>query len=637
MRLLDVESKKWLEEHAFEIPAEEIIDDEFDSGIWPEPKEVENMGIFKNINSQQDFNEIIGNIENWDIIKNRIDLYKKWIRPKAIILFGKTWFDKIKNRNTIGSWANFSLFSEDEKSFARERGLKLEETTAGKSIIIKIISKIIFALDFYLEGKWIKKGNRTPGGYIVRSLKNEFIKERAKDLGYKLNSFYICPNCLFENVRTILIKNNKEFSCPRCEERTKSITIDNIDKYKSLNVFKRFIGITCICPNDNCKGYYVPLNSIDFNKWKDLDSDEIKIKINKFNRVIGKLCKFKSLKKCIMPPEEILTLPLECPFCYNKFNPKSALQMKSGLRGESGMLTGLPRMTTWEKKIVDKSPEIILSGNYTNPDNKIGIEEKANIIIDEIILKMSRLKKQNFSSLLTWYFLYSAMEWVEKYKEDAVNYLFGWEEKQRETTNKEKLLISKENKKQTVIVRGKEISIHLSLFNIWMDNLEENISEFNKINSEIKELKDFKWFCCPPKFPNGPVAEFYATLDSQRIAKIDFKTNEEIEPRIARINNIFKIKNNRAIQIEKDINLLSWKSFRVNNLEPGNIIKAKVLMMPGHMTHAPIQRILRLRSKLLLPIVMKIREEENSNKCDMEFWSNRKKEIEEIKKTIKEK
>ncbi len=61
-----------------------------------------------------------------------------------------------------------------------------------------------------------------------------------------------------------------------------------------------------------------------------------------------------------------------------------------------------------------------------------------------------------------------------------------------------------------------------------------------------------------------------------------------------------------------------------------------MLLMPGHPTHAPIQRILRFRRLTLNDFVVRIREEEKTGVHDFVFWTHWKKQVELAKKTLVE-
>jgi hypothetical protein len=66
----------------------------------------------------------------------------------------------------------------------------------------------------------------------------------------------------------------------------------------------------------------------------------------------------------------------------------------------------------------------------------------------------------------------------------------------------------------------------------------------------------------------------------------------------------------------------------------GEKVEVSVLLMSGHPTHAPIQRILRLRSSVLRPIVNKIIQEESGEKEFNDFWKFRNVSIQEAYKKV---
>jgi hypothetical protein len=107
--------------------------------IWPQIKEIPNLGIFKNIDSIESFNKIIGNPKNHKVIIENKSLYNDWVLPKAINLCTKKWFDSIKNRKTMGHGIPFPLFSEEEVYYYKSK--LIDETPSGKAMISKLINE----------------------------------------------------------------------------------------------------------------------------------------------------------------------------------------------------------------------------------------------------------------------------------------------------------------------------------------------------------------------------------------------------------------------------------------------------------------------------------------------------------------
>jgi len=659
---LDNYAKEWLIKYAHELPPEELSKEcerEESIGEWPTPEPVVNPGIFSEITSQKDFNRIIGDPQNWNQIHSRRDLYEKWIIPHAIILFGKNWFDRVKWKKSVHRGISFPLFSDEDKNFAIKHKIKLENATAGKAIIAKIVAKTAYALDIYLEGKWLDESAtiKKPGGYIIDSIRNEFVRDIGIDLGYKLSSVLACPYCLSNkniNKKTPLIHNgSKQFSCPKCEDLSKSLEYikqedtEIQEKFRGAKKFRNFIGITCICPSEKCTGYFVPINCIDFSMWKVSNETLFKNKIQEIGVTVRGLSVPKNTQSFVEPPKEILDLQMECPYCYTKFTIGSALKVKSGFKGKSGMFTGLPSITIWEKKCTTSLDQSINEDNnelsqkdsivddFFNIEDQILAKQKINILIDELIINMAKINKGPVSGLTTWCFYEATIEWMIKYWKDTAKYFFSWNIKERNMTTKEMELYPGENKKKmTIIPRGQEVSIHQSLFHNWMNILEKHIKDFAKTGSKIQSIKDFGWFCRAPKYTGGPESTFCSIVNSKmRIlnqSNITSSQPQRFTPRIARVLSIHKIKNkvvDQSVNYVNGIKFCEWQAIRMEDfsgLKPGDLVKVKVLLMPGHTTHAPIQRIIRLRTMVLSPIIDRIKNEELENKRDIDFWQRRK-------------
>ena len=204
---VELEAQAWLAEHAVLLGPEELPFEEerlaealvLRDGFWPSPRMVEHMGSFAEIADEESFNRIVGEPPNWQIILDRSDLYHSWILPQAAVIFGRTWFERVQWKSSIRRGVPFSLFSADERRVAKETGIPLAETTAGRSIVYKIVSRIEHALDVYLAGGGRSKIDghiKHPGGYIVESIANEFIQDAGSDTGFRLIRVRACPNCL---------------------------------------------------------------------------------------------------------------------------------------------------------------------------------------------------------------------------------------------------------------------------------------------------------------------------------------------------------------------------------------------------------------------------------------------------------
>lgn len=660
MLKLNEQAQKWLKANSHKLPPEEIQFESFETlrsvhlyetYVWPTPVKIDNLGLFNNIDSAKEFNKVVGNPENWKFITT--DIYNYWILPNAILLFGKTWFDNMKWKNTIYKNVDFPLFDAEEKSLAIKNRIQLEDTTSGKAIILKIISKVKYALSIYLEGKWLETSTfvKKPGGYIVDSLKNEFIRIIATDLGYKLSTVSACPLCLYnKNIskKTAVLNNGpNKYICPRCEYLSRSLEYssenpDLLDKIHSINKFRNFIGVTCICPSNSCYGKFIPLSCVNT---KSMTESEVDKKIMFIESVLEKLSIPKNNTHFLMPPEELFNLSIECPYCYIKFNLGNAVKSSTGFKNSSGLLTGLPNITIWKKRCVptldqnineDGLSEISQKNNivstYVNPEEDIISKQKVDILIDEVIMKISTLPRDSYSNLLTIHFLEATIIWMYKYYNDAMKYFFIWENKERKLTAKESFLYPDGSvRRKTIVSRGQETSIHQSLFYTWLNILEENIGNLNKLNPKIKELKDLKLFCHEPEFIGGPESTFKSYVDFKlRIPNCADKQSikkQRFVPRIAKVISLYKVRNGIISSINRvdNIKSLEWQCINVDDsFKKGDEVLVKVLLFPGHTTSGPIQRILRLRTKVFSQIVKRIQDEELTNNRDSDFWQDRK-------------
>jgi len=668
--MTDEQIKDWLAKHAADLEPEELLFEEEkaraieqtspNNGSWPVPQKVLNMKVFDKIDSVDEFNRIIGDPDNWETILSNTDLYNNWILPNAVLLFGKTWFDRVKWRSSIHRSVLFPLFTTQDKRDAKIVG-GIENTTFGKSRIVKVSKKVGSSLEVYLTGKWRAKTSflKKPGGYIIESIKNETIREVGNDLGYKFVSVLACPYCLASNkvisYKTPLVwHSDKQYECPRCKDLEKNLLL-NVCNLKAqgnfieaaqteklsqkANSFSYFIGVTCICPNDKCEGKFVPLTCVDYSTF-----DPSRYKLS------GALKKFsltKDTQSFKEPPETLYNLPLTCPFCDTNFTPKSALGMKSGFKGKSGHLTGLPSISIWMKREINKLDSWInqdkrslgtfkdnLTTSEDDPSSKIVSAQRLNLLIGEVIIQMSRTNKKSSSGFMTWLFYKAAISWMMRYRRDADRYFFGWSSYQRNMTEKEKARYpGQTTKKMTNTHRGSEAAIHFSFLQEWFKMIENNIHKLHKIDPNTKDLKDLSWFCCRPKFSGGPKITFVSSVDSNgRIAnktRVRSKTSSHT-PRMVKIYSIYKT-SDRYYNHVNSVNSYDWQSIRLSKdsiLIPGDKVKVEALIMSGHPTHAPIQRIIRLRSMILQSIINRILNEEMTGDSDSLFWDSWRKRAE---------
>jgi hypothetical protein len=660
--MLDKEAEKWLEEHQWELEPEEILSEEekqkqtfeeldFEkslmTGFWP--KTISNTE-FKQINTQKGFTLIISNPQNWKKILNSTELYHQWILPNAILLFGKPWFDKVKWRSRISGGVPFSMFTKDEKDYASRNNIPLENTSSGKAKIAKIVGKISHALRTYLSGEWYDGTFiKNPGGYLINSLKNDFMREIGKDMGFKLTYVPACPYCLSarSSYKVPLIYHGSNiYSCPRCKASLENSKPERFGSQQKIldyhqNDSYEFYGITCVCPSNSCSGSFVPFYFSESN----------------LNNICKEYMIGKGTNRFYLPPEEMLDINLKCPFCKIYFTPREALELKSGYKQKSGYLTGLPVMPLWqnnsssEKDIneMDES-DMPTHKNDINCESSISsafigviFKQRIDILVGELTIKISKLNINNLVDLHSWFFYNAAIKWMTEYIEDAARYFFDCNISIREPTDKEKLLCPEKNiKKVTNSVRGQDVAVHQSFFHIWLDLLEQNIKFFNKLDSNINNIGDLGWFCHSPKFSGGPIIKFNSEIgDKKRITnktEVFQLDGQKHTPRLVKIFSIKKsIDNDLGVDYIKDIKFCEWHSIQLlpnSSLEFGDKVIVEALIMPGHHSHAPIQRIMRLRKNVLGKIINKVIEEELAGKTDIAYWKDWRATVKKAQKIV---
>jgi len=619
---MNEEARKWLAEHSDVLQPEEIIFEQeklklFKSG-WP-VLSVPPNNLFREISSSREkFNKIVGDPNNWDIIREDDYLFKNWVLPNAILLFGKYWYDRVKLKSQIRRGAPFSLFTTEEKTLATKRGVSLSLTNSGRAKIEKIKVKVLHALKVYLEAKWYKNDKyiKKPGPYIISSLQNEFTREIGKDLGYKLKNVKACPNCLARNKKVILEdKGDSIYSCPVCSDKAKN---DDLDGSSNFHMFVRFNGTTCVCPNKSCPGKYIPIKS----NYKAI----------------------KSVRKFKTPNKDIINANINCPYCDITFIPKKVVNSESHSKN-SGLITGLPTVSIWIKEYEElttsdnnsSSGNTILVSKNSNIESNFLEKQKLGILVNELIIKLSTINKNKKSGLISWCFYEAVIKWILTYSEDAYKYFFEFSKSKRDMTNKEKILYPGQNKKNiTLVSRGKYVSVHQAIFHFWMDILEENMSNF-KIISNVKHLKDFNWFCKGKKYPNGPIYNFTSKVKNGKISNtLNIGVEERFQPRIAKVLCLF-LKNSLDENLIDEIFRVEWQTIILENslkLKDGDEVLVTALMMPGHTTHAPIQRIIRLRKYVLLPVINQILIEEETGNINKSFWQKRTKKLDKAKSIV---
>jgi hypothetical protein len=668
--MTDEQIKDWLDKHAADLDPEELPFEEdrmkvtaqivTNDGCWPVLNKPSNIKPFTKINSKEEFNRVVGDPTNWTVALSDSDLYNNWILPNAILLFGKTWFDRVKWRRTMHRSVLFPLFTDQERHDASLAG-GFENVPCGKSRIAKISRKIASALETYFSGKWLEKtSTKPPGGYLVESIKNETIREIGYDLGFKLITLPACPYCLScdNSYKTPLIRNlTRQYMCPRCQISSENLqlSIRNLTKsgdlegaqdveklYKKVKSFAYFIGITCICPNNQCEGKFVPLTCVDYDSF---DSSQYNL-----SGILKKYSVSKDLQSFKEPPEALNDFPLTCPFCDTNFTPRKAMKMRSGFKNKSGYFTGLPTISIWAKREINKlddplgkemSKDTVIVAPSIDLSDKIVSQQHISLLIGELIIHAAKVNRKSPSGFMTWLFYKAAISWMKKYSHDANRYFFGWSSYYRDMTEKEMARYPGQTKrKMTTTQRGTEAAIHLSFFKEWLNVVEDNFTEITKVDYKIKDIKDISWFCRRPKFSGGPKSTFVAEIDERKqIAnktRIRSKTGSKYVPRIAKVCSIYNIQNSYKNYI-KEVDTYEWQSIKLKQnsvLQPGNKVRVEVLVMPGHPSHAPIQRIIRLRSMTLQSIINRVLNEENTGISDSLFWSSWRNRVESAKSRV---
>ncbi len=631
MKGFNKEAQEWLRLHKHELMPEELVDENFllsfekkkNSGTWPTPLKLPNMGVFEYISNEESFNRIIGCKKNWEVILNRMDVYRQWIVPHAVLIFGKKWFNNVKWKKSIQKSKEISLFSEFEKKQAKKTGIPLEDTNSGKSKIIMIYSRVEHSLEVYLKGGGLTKNNliKKPGNYIISSIKNEFIKEIRSEAGYKLTQIPICPLCASQKIngrknKTFLLEVEPGiYKCEKCsnsgvEVYDKKGVIRNKEYTKkqknNSKLFSRFKGLMFICPSNECSGNFVPIRSVKDDSWWDTNDGK------RANDIIKSMRSFKGTQRFKLPKNEMLEIPLTCPYCGTNFTPKKALKMKSGYKNKSGMITGVPISYVWKKNesiMLDStnnsnvSMKMSIADNVKDPLTSMLHIQRANILVDELILKIADLGKTTSSEITKTFYL-SVIDWIKKYPIDASRYFFEW-----------KMVDNKVR-----VVKG-ETAIHQEIFYSWMKKLYFQIPTIKKIsNSKIKSFKDIKWLYEKPK-------TFTTFIEKDLIIKYPKKN---LTTRFVWIISVLKEGKNFSKYIEH----CQWKSFNISKkskLEEGDKVAVRAYVMPDHHSHAPIKRIARLRTNKLIFIIKKIKEEEITGKINYNFWKERKMRVEKAK------
>ena len=230
-------------------------------------------------------------------------------------------------------------------------------------------------------------------------------------------------------------------------------------------------------------------------------------------------------------------------------------------------------------------------------------------------------------------FYEAVAQWAERHPSDAVNYFFGWSTSDRELTPKEMgRLPGHRTKKVTAVTRGMETVIHHSIMAAWFSRISDCMCEIRQVGgSGVRALEDLKWFCRAPVYNGGPKVAFMADVDGRLRIRNDSPLKalgtKVPKPRFAWVISVQKVNCDKGLgpNIVSFMRACEWQAIRMDGrsgLSPGDKVWVVALMMPGHHCPAPIQRIIRLRTTVLSPIVDRVKREESGEARDMAFWQD---------------
>lgn len=685
MKNLDEEAARWLEKHAHELEPEELPSEEekmaaaqsFFSGRWPLPRPVPRMGVFAGIEDEASFNRIVGDPGTWGRILRRKDLHHNWIRPQAVLIFGKAWFDRVKMKSSIQRLIPFPLFSEHQRQASRLTGIALEDTDAGRSKIIRIIARVEHALEMYLKGGGRSASGhiKRPGGYIIDSVRNEFIREIGADLGYRMTPAAICPRCASvfrgRRKRKVLLREScgRGYACDQCADAVRNLEL-HISKLENEGdaggiaaareelrraaPFRDLSGVTCVCPSSRCPGKFVPIRAVvEPGWWRTPEGIAA-------GRTLASLRPIKGTQRFREPPAALLGVPLMCPFCDISFTPAEALERKAGFKRRSGWLTGLPVMSVWrqrEEKVLDRllgrgfgvgavaaTMKDRLADVPSNPGARIAARQRVDVLAGELLIEIARMNDGTVAGMLSRCFYEGLLDWMRRYSRDASEYFFGWSSGERRLTDKErKAHPGRSVKKTTSVVRGQEAAIHQTVLHAWMRRIEHHMPKIRKMDgSRIQSIADLRWLCHPPKYRSGPRSTFTARVEPglyvPNASRIAPRNPDLPKPRLAWIISVRKaVGRGWGPDISEFVNACEWQGLRISShsdIIPGDRVRVEALMMPGHRCHAPIQRVIRMRTGFFAPIVDKIREEEQGVRRDPCFWRKWRRSVEAAKAAV---
>ena len=519
---------------------------------WPQPKEIPDLGVFKNIDSIESLNEIIGNPQNHKIIIENENLYSDWVLPKAINICTKKWFDNIKNKRTMGYGIPFPLFSEEEIYHYKSKSI--DETPSGKAMISKLTHETDRILTQFISNGRGKYNNVYY--YIVKSLRQKISKDISELLGFRLISKRCCNFCNVKyNSRVFLVDvGDNKLSCPTCAEKAKSCAFssEGYEYYEDYKIYGNHYGISCICHNVKCPGKFIPLNYLM------CPSEKIEDYVKQFN--------IKSTQYFKHPGNYLINEKVKCPFCNDVFIINDVIDKGLGYRGKAGYITGVPSLLTWVNEFSNFEPQEyvdnILIDTSEYADNLLIRNQSLDMVRKYLNKKIEKFNPAKLSGYMSYFFYSSILVWLNENEEDAFTFLFS---------------------------SAKTNSAYWSIFCTVINTIDHNINQLNKF--DIYNLSDLKWF--ENKYNYGPIIEFNSIVNNCWI-----KNEAEFGLRLVKI---YSIKKGNCEYIN-DLEFCKWQKIKLNpksNLQNGDTVSVRALVMPNNAAHTPIRRIMRFRESIM--------------------------------------
>ena len=467
-----------------------------------------------------------------------------------------------------------------------------EDNDLGKGWEIE--EKIEKVLDTYIT----RKSEIPLASYVYTSLKRFIFKEfilKSHTYIKTEKGILKCPVCKYDEYLELVNPYLRIYKCSHCEDIISSGTLEkgsrDYYRHKTFSFFTED-GVECV----GCKKS-IPISSLNIDKcWVDTDYAQLIL---------------NGIEEDLLP-DELITADMKCPYCFEIFKIENS-ELKS--------LATSKRYRKFQHVPIHDVVILNSDNSHIPPYQNIDAVKKSNILIEELIIKLSHLESNSFNKCLKKYLYMSQILWIKKYWSFAPDYFFY---KMKES----EILYSTERYTLDVLCPN---SIHKSMFDIWLYLIENNLDELRKFK-DIVGIEDLKWFCKRPNFSDGPIDTFITEVTENRRIKnntniVDLKS-DKWNIRMAKILSIDKIENEEQFPLDfsKKPLTMTWQDIIISQeekLKPGDIVSVKSIMMPGHPSHAPIRALLRVRSDVLSNIAIRVIEEEKI-KRDMDFWKFRK-------------